>query len=59
MMAMRRFPGTLERNPKGFHEYILTDEQREWLCHYYPIIENPRLMKASGMSHSTLHRFAR
>lgn len=59
MMAMRRFPGTLERNPKGFHEYILTDEQREWLCHYFPIIENTRLMKASGMSHSTLHRFAR
>ena len=59
MMAMRRFPGTLERNPRGFHEYILTDEQREWLCHYFPIVENTRLMKASGMTHSTLHRFAR
>lgn len=56
---MRRFPGKLERNPTGFHEYILTPEQREWLCHYFPIVENTRLMKASGMSHSTLHRFAR
>ena len=58
-MSMRRFPGKLERNPTGFHEYILTPEQREWLCHYFPIVENTRLMKASGMSHSTLHRFAR
>ena len=56
---MRRFPGKLERNPTGFHEYILTPEQREWLCHYFPIVENTRLMKATGMSHSTLHRFAR
>lgn len=56
---MRRFPGTLTRSPKGGRPYILTDEQREWLCHYYPIVENTRLMKASGMSHSTLHRFAR
>lgn len=58
-MSMRRFPGKLERNPTGFHEYILTPEQREWLCHYFPIVENTRLMKATGMSHSTLHRFAR
>lgn len=56
---MRRFPGTLTRSPKGGRPYILTDEQREWLCHYFPIVENTRLMKASGMSDSTLHRFAR
>ena len=39
--------------------WVLTDEQREWLCKWYPEEENSRLMAASGMSHSTLHRFAR
>ena len=39
--------------------YVLTDEQRAWLCKWFPEEENSRLMKASGMSHSTLHRFAR
>ena len=39
--------------------WVLTDEQREWLCKWFPEEENSRLMKASGMSHSTLHRFAR
>jgi hypothetical protein len=39
--------------------WVLTDEQREWLCKWYPEEENSRLMKASGMSCSTLHRFAR
>ena len=58
-MSMRRFPGTLTRSPVGCHPYILTPEQKEWLIHYFPIVENTRLMKASGMSHSTLHRFAR
>lgn len=56
---MRKFPGTLKRSPKGGRRYILTDAQREWLCHYFPIVENTRIMKASGMSHSTLHRMAR
>ena len=58
-MSMRRFPGMLTRSPVGCHPYILTPEQKEWLIHYFPIIENTRLMKASGMSHATLHRFAR
>ena len=39
--------------------WVLTDEQREWLCKWFPEEENSRLMKTSGMSHSTLHRFAR
>ena len=39
--------------------YVLTDEQRAWLCKWFPEEENSRLMAASGMSHSTLHRFAR
>jgi len=39
--------------------WVLTDEQRAWFCKWFPEEENSRLMKASGMSHSTLHRFAR
>lgn len=39
--------------------WVLTPEQREWLCRWFPEEENSRLMKASGMCHSTLHRFAR
>ena len=38
--------------------WVLTDEQREWLIKWFPVVENQRLMKASGMTHSTLHRFA-
>lgn len=39
--------------------YALTDGQKYWLCRWFPVIENTRLMKASGMTHGTLHRFAR
>lgn len=39
--------------------WVLTDEQRAWLCKWFPEEENSRLMAASGISHSTLHRFAR
>ena len=39
--------------------WVLTDEQRAWFCKWFPEEENSRLMKASGMNHSTLHRFAR
>ena len=38
---------------------VLTDEQKEWLCKWFPEVENTRLMQASGMTHSTLHRLAR
>lgn len=41
------------------HAYVLTDKQREWLCKWYPEVENSLLMEASGMTHVTLHRFAR
>jgi hypothetical protein len=39
--------------------WVLTDEQRAWLCKWFPEEENSRLIAASGMKHSTLHRFAR
>lgn len=38
---------------------VLTDEQRAWFCKWFPEEENSLLMKASGMTDSTLHRFAR
>lgn len=38
---------------------VLTPEQEAWLRRWYPEVENPILLKASGMSHSTLYRFAR
>ena len=39
--------------------WVLSDEQKAWLCKWFPEEENSRLMKMSGMSYSTLHRFAR
>ena len=70
---MKSFPGTLtkqvvviphltKKGKEGHYsalKYVLTDEQREWLFRWFPEVENSRLMKASGMSFSTLHRFAR
>lgn len=38
---------------------VLTAEQEAWLRLYYPVTENPVLLKVSGMCHSTLHRYAR
>lgn len=60
-MKIDPFPGTLTKQPlrNNSMAYVLTDEQREWFCKWFPEEENSRLMKASGMRHSTLHRFAR
>ena len=60
-MKIDPFPGTLTKQPLRHNSmgYMLTDEQRAWLCKWFPEEENSRLMAASGMSHSTLHRFAR
>ena len=66
-MKLPPFPGTLTKKPvssgRGYGgttmKWVLTEEQREWLCRWFSEVENSRLMTASGMSHSTLHRFAR
>lgn len=66
-MKIEPFPGTLTKQPvpsgRGYGgkvmKWVLTEDQREWLCKYFPEVENNRLMKMSGMSHSTLHRMAR
>lgn len=55
-------PFTTKLGKAGCHHvkaWVLTDEQRAWFCKWFPEEENSRLMKASGMNHSTLHRFAR
>jgi hypothetical protein len=41
------------------HRRVLNDEQRAWLCQWFPIIENKRLAKAMGISLYKLHCFAR
>ena len=41
------------------HRRVLNDEQREWLCRWFPVIENKRLAKAMGISLYKLHCFAR
>ena len=55
-------PFTTKTGRQGFqHVYavVLTQEQRQWLATNYPEHENDKLMKASGLRHSTLHRYAR
>ena len=41
------------------HRRVLNDEQRAWLCQWFPTIENKRLAKAMGVSLYNLHCFAR
>ena len=55
---MKPFPGTVARTGK-YNSYVLTEEQKEWLIRWFPVTENKRLAKASGLTYSTLHRFAR
>lgn len=40
-------------------EYYLTPELEKEFSRLYPITMNPRLMELFGLSHTTLHRFAR
>lgn len=41
------------------HRRVLNDEQREWLCRWFPVTENSRLAKAMGVSLYKLHDFTR
>ena len=70
---MEPFPGTLQRcnvtkqrrTKLGkiaswtFNVIVLTKEQKKWFRRWFPEVENRRLMKAIGVTHSTLHRLAR
>ena len=55
-MKMEPFPGELV---KQNNKHVLTQQQIDWLCKYFPEVDNHTLMKKSGMNHSLLHRFAR
>jgi len=71
-MKIDPFPGTLMKDwvvrpyktksgNTAYHRqqaWVLTDEQREWFCKWFPEVENKRLMKASGMSNATIYVFA-
>ena len=61
MKKLQPFPGELTKKPgkRNSMTYVLTEEQEEWFRSFFPEVENIKLMKASGMSHSTLHRLAR
>lgn len=56
---MTPYPGTTEMTRDKIHRRVLNDEQREWLCRWFPTIENSRLAKAMGVSLYKLHCFAR
>lgn len=64
---MTPFPSPLVRIPiptgrryaTKVMKYVLNTEQEEWLRRWYPEVENPRIVKATGLTEGTLHRFAR
>ena len=56
---MTTFPGVVEMTKGKVHRLVLNDEQREWLCRWFPTIENYRLAKAMRISDYKLHEFAR
>lgn len=58
MKGMEVFPGVIER-VEPFMKQVLSGEQLEWLRKWFPVVENSRLMKVTGLTHSSLHRFAR
>ena len=56
---MTPYPGTTEMTRGKVHRRVLNDEQRAWLCRWFPTIENKRLAKVMGVSLYKLHCFAR
>ena len=72
-MKIEPFPGELQRvkverpfvtktgaqGRQSIWTIQLTDDQKAWLIRWFPEEENSRLMDVSGMTRSTLHRFAR
>lgn len=56
---MTPFPGEVEMTKGKVHRRVLNDEQKAWLCRWFPTIENYRLAKAMHISDYKLHEFAR
>lgn len=57
-MKLAPFPGPVRRQPP-YGKVVLSEQQLTWLRTFFPVIENPRLIRVSGLSHSVLHRIAR
>lgn len=58
---MEPFPGTIRTRPSknGRHKITLSRRQKEWLCEWYPLVENRVIMEASGLKSYTLIRLAK
>lgn len=56
---MKSFPGKVEMTKGEVHRLVLNEEQRKWLCKWFPTTENKRLAKAMGICDYKLHCFAR
>ena len=57
---MNKFPGKIGKEKNGRTWWlVLNDEQKKWLCKWFPITENYRLAKAMGIGIYKLHCFAR
>lgn len=56
-MKIEPFPGPLVK--KNNYKWMITQEQIDWLCKYFPEVDNHTLMKKSGMNNSLLHNLAR
>lgn len=54
---MEPFPGPLVK--ENNYKWMITQEQIDWLCKYFPEVENRILMKKSGMKPTLLHNLAR
>lgn len=53
---MKPYPGQTEKRNGTF---VLTQEQKEWFCRWFPETENSRIAKAMGVSMSSMHRIKR
>lgn len=53
---MKPYPGQTEKRNGTF---VLTQEQKEWFCRWFPETENSRIAKAMGISTTAMHRIKR
>ena len=59
-MEIDVFPGKLRKEGIGTAaRYVLSRRQVAWFRKWFPMVENARIAEASGMSNSTLHKFAK
>ena len=56
MFRIEPFPGKVR---KVKNKYVMTDEQEAWMKEWYPRLKNEKIMRMTGLTFSTMHRFAR